>query len=119
MSGSLDVDVWVRGTHHATTHQIASVPATPGIWTDDDVRRLLSGMLLALEREHNPGGEPPPVTLRGFSWIVSRDESGGVLVHLDMHLGTASAGPIAIDEHRLTDMIARVMDPKQTQQRVH
>ena len=76
-------------------------------------------MLLALERESNPGGEPPPVTLRGFSWIVSRDETGAVLVHLDMQMGTASAGPIAIDERRLNDMIARVMDLQQPSGRVH
>lgn len=118
MNGSVAVDVWVRGTHHATTHEITSLPSTPAAWTDDDVRRLLSEMLLALERESNPGGDPPPVTLRGFSWIVSRDESG-VLVHLDMQMGTASAGPIAIEEARLNDMISRVMDPRQPSARVH
>ena len=52
-------------------------------------------MLLALEREKNPGGDAPPVTLRGFSWIVSPYESGGVIVHLEMQMGTASAGPFA------------------------
>jgi hypothetical protein len=111
MNGSVDVDVWVRGTHHATTHRISSVPSAHATWTDDDVRRLLSEMLLALERECNPGGEPPPVRLRGFSWIVSRDRSG-LLVHLDMQIGTASAGPIAIDEGRLNELIARVMEPR-------
>jgi hypothetical protein len=109
MNGSVDVDVWVRGTHHAATHRITSMPSTHATWTEDDVRRLLSEMLLALERESNPGGEPPPVTLRGFSWIVSRDQSG-LLVHLDMQIGTASAGPIAIDEGRLNELIARVME---------
>ena len=114
MNGSVDVEVWVRGTHHATTHRITSLPSTHGTWTDDDVRRLLSEMLLALERESNPGGEPPPVSLRGFSWIVSRDQSG-LLVHLDMQIGTASAGPIAIDEGRLNELIARVMEPRQSE----
>ena len=56
MNGSVDVDVWVRGTHHATTHRITSVPSTHATWTEDDVRLLLSEMLLALERESNPGG---------------------------------------------------------------
>jgi hypothetical protein len=111
MNGWVEVDVWVRGTHHATTHRITSVPATDGAWTEDDVRRLLSEMLLALDRESNPGSEPPPVTLRGFNWIVSRFDSG-VLVHLDVQLGTASAGPIAIDERRLNELIARVVDPR-------
>ena len=83
------------------------------------MRALLVKMLLALESQRNPGGEPPPVTLRGFSWIVSPAE-GGVLVHLEMVMGTASAGPFAIDERRLTDMIARVLaQPDAEPERAH
>jgi hypothetical protein len=108
---SVEVDVWVRGTLQAETHRIDSLPADANQWQDDDVRRLLSEMLLALEREKNPGGETPTVTLRGFSWIVSPYESGGVLVHLEMTMGTASAGPLNIDEARLTAMMNRVMNP--------
>ena len=78
----IEVDVWVRGTLHAETCHIQSLPANHAEWDDGDVRTLLSEMLLALERQKNPGGEPPPVTLRGFSWIVSPYEAGGVLVHL-------------------------------------
>ena len=114
MSEEIAVDIWVRGTQHATTHRITSVPTATNTWSDDDVRRLLSEMLLALDRERNPGGEVPQVTLRGFSWIVSADEGGGVLVHLDMQSGTASAGPFAIDGGRLTDMIQRVMETAAT-----
>ena len=80
MSEEIAVDIWVRGTQHATTHRITSVPTAASTWSDDDVRRLLSEMLLALDREKNPGGEVPRVTLRGFSWIVSADGGGGVLV---------------------------------------
>jgi hypothetical protein len=119
MSGEVDVDIWVRGTHHATTHRIAAVPAAASTWTDDDVRRLLSEMLLALDREKNPGGVVPPVTLRGFSWIVSAYEAGGVLLHLDMQTGTASAGPFAIAAERLTGMIERVMEKTQPSTTVH
>lgn len=113
---AVEVEIWVRGTQHATTHRITSVTPVASTWTDDDVRQLLSEMLLALEREKNPGGETPPVTLRGFSWIVNRDDSGGVLLHLDMQMGTASAGPFQIDEERLTEIVARVMEhPAPTQ----
>ena len=115
----IEVDVWVRGTRTAETRTISSPPASPDQWDDDDVRTLLSEMLLALERQKNPGGEPPPVTLRGFSWIVSACDSGGVLVHLEMQMGTASAGPLAIDETRLTAMLTRVMASSHTAQRVH
>ncbi len=113
----IDVDVWVRGGQQAVTQRIDSVPADAAGWTDADVRALLTGMLLSLDRVKNPGGQTPEVSLRGFSWIVSPDE-GGVLVHLEMQLGTASAGPFAIPEGRLTEMIGRVIaGPEST--RVH
>jgi hypothetical protein len=105
---SVEVDVWVRGTLHAETYQIESLPLDPAEWNEGDVRRLLSEMLIALDREKNPGGERPRVSLRGFSWIVS-PYAGGVLIHLETQSGTASAGPLAIDEARLTAMLARVM----------
>jgi hypothetical protein len=75
-------------------------------------------MLLALNRATNPGGETPTVSLRGFSWIVS-PHSDGVLVHVEMQAGAASAGPFAIPEQRLTDMIRRVMSGSVTSSAVH
>ena len=110
----IDVDVWVRGQQDARTDRISGVPDDAPTWTDADVRMLLEQMLLALDRAKNPGGEPPSVSLRGFSWIVSPDQCG-VLVHLEMQTGTVSAGPFAIDEARLTSMITRVMNgPKES-----
>lgn len=108
----MEVDVWVRNAQEAITESITGVPAQPSAWTDGDVQTLLVEMLLALERVRNPGGDAPPVvSLRGFSWIVSL-VSEGVLVHLEMPMGTASAGPFAIGERQLTEMIARVMSPE-------
>jgi hypothetical protein len=104
----VDVDVWVRGQQDATTRRIEGVPEEASEWNDADVRSLLEQMLLALERAKNPDGEAPAITLRGFSWIVS-PEPRGVLIHLEMQIGTVSAGPFAIGEARLTEMIARVM----------
>ena len=104
----VEVDVWVRGQQHATTQRITNVSPDANTWTDGDVQRLMSEMLLALERQKNPGGEPPTVTLRGFNWIVSPHDNG-VLVHIEMQMGTASAGPFSIDADRLTAMIQRVM----------
>lgn len=114
----IEVDVWVRGTLNAETRHITSVSADAAGWTDDDVRALLSEMLLAIDRERNPGGESPSVSLRGFSWIVSPYQAG-VVVHIEMVMGTASAGPFAIDEARLTGMITRVMAPAGASERVH
>ena len=114
----IDVDVWVRGRQDAATEKIAGISQNAAAWTDVDVKKLLEGMLLALERVNNPGGTPPEVTLRGFSWIVSADK-GGVLVHLEMQTGTASAGPFAIDQASLTSMIARVVEAPVASQTVH
>lgn len=107
MTHTTDVEIWLRGTNHAATDRM-TVAADPGSWTDADVRALLIEMLLAIERQKNPGGEPPSVRLTGFSWIVSPDPKG-VLVHLEMQMGTASAGPFEIDEARLTGMITRAL----------
>jgi hypothetical protein len=115
----VEVDVWVRGSQHAATHRITSVPVDATAWTDADVRQLLLEMLLALDREKNPGGERPPVTLRGFSWVVSPYDSGGVVLHLEMQLGTASAGPFALDEEQLTAMVTRVMRAAEPAARLH
>jgi hypothetical protein len=104
----IDVDVWVRGRQEAATRQI-SLPTAADQWTDADVRTLLTEMLRAIEREKNPDGDPPPVSLRGFSWIVSPYDSGGVMLHLEMMMGTVSAGPFAIDEGRLSAMVTRAM----------
>lgn len=130
---AMSVDVWVRSTNEARTESLDGVPENAAAWTDADVRQLLTEMLLALERAQNPGGQPPPVHLRGFSWIVSPDgpsaspvadegrrqesetktasptPAAPVLLHLEMKMGTASAGPFAIDERALSTMIERVM----------
>lgn len=118
---AIEVDVWVRGTLDVKTRTITGVPPNPEAWSEDDVRLLLSEMLLAIEREKNPGGDPPPITLRGFSWIVSPYDGGGVVLHIEMQIGTVSAGPIPVGEPRLTALIAKaVTDPQQqTSGRVH
>lgn len=114
----IDVEVWVRGRQDATTERITGIENDAAAWTDDDVKLLLEGMLLALQRINDPAGEPPPVTLRGFSWIVSPAD-GGVLLHVEMQLGTVSAGPFTIAENRLTDMVSRVIGGPRVSTLVH
>ena len=129
----MSVDVWVRATNQARTEALTGVPENAAAWTDADVRQLLTEMLLALERVQNPGGHPPSVNLRGFSWIVSPDVpetarsapppaptgTDRVLVHLEMKMGTASAGPFAIGEQALSTMIERVMALPATAPTIH
>ena len=114
----IDVDVWVRGRVDAKTETVKDIDDNAQAWTVADVKKLLEGMLLALQRTNDPAAEPTPISMRGFSWIVSPDD-GGVLLHLEMQLGTVSAGPFAIDEHRLTDMISRVMGGPKVSTLVH
>lgn len=114
----IDVEVWVRGRQDATTERITGIEGAAGEWTDDDVKILLEGMLLALQRTKDPAAEPTPVTLRGFSWIVSPHE-GGVLLHVEMQLGTVSAGPFTILEDRLTGMVSRVIGGPKVSALVH
>jgi hypothetical protein len=109
----MEMDVWVRGSNDAVTQPLQGVPSPAADWSDADVRSLLVAMLLALERAKNPGGVPPSVSLRGFSWIVSPGAQG-VIVHVEMQIGTASAGPFAIEAQKLTDMISRVMTASNT-----
>ena len=104
------VDIWLRGDNHATSAIISSVPHEPRAWTDADVALVLEGMLRALERAKHPHAETDrPVSLRGFSWIVSPFETGGVVIALELTLGAVVAGPFDLAESDLTARIKRVM----------
>ena len=104
------VDIWLRGDNHATTEVIAPIPREPLAWTDADIVVILEEMLRALERARNPSAMPDrPVSLRGFSWIVSPFETGGVVIALELTLGAVVAGPFDIPEGDLSGRIERVI----------
>jgi len=106
------VDVWLRGSDHATTVHVDGIPRAPRAWTDDDVRTVLEGMLRAMDRLKRPGQADRPVALRGLSWIVNPYDEGGVVVAIEITLGAAIAGPFDVDKAMLEAMIARVLaDP--------
>jgi hypothetical protein len=114
------VDIWLRGDNHATSAIISTVPHEPGAWTDADIALVLEGMLRALERAKHPETEADrPVALRGFSWIVSPFETGGVVIALEMTLGAVVAGPFDVAERDLTARIERVMGTKRPSPTVH
>ena len=106
---TFNVDVWLRGDHHATTDQLES--REPRAWTDEDVRGVLTGMLRAMDRRKNPGEGDRQISLRGLSWIVNPYEEGGVVIALEITLGAAIAGPFDIEKARLEAMIGRVLAP--------
>jgi len=106
---SVSVDIWLRGTDFATTETIDHTATPAKSWSDEDVRRLLEGMLRAMDRRKRPGEPDRPIALRGFSWIVNPYETGGVVIAIEMTLGAAIAGPFDIDQGALETMIARVL----------
>jgi hypothetical protein len=104
------VEIWLRGDNHATTQMIAPVPREASSWSDADVIAVLEEMLRALERAKDPNAAAGrPVALRGFSWIVSPFESGGVVIALELTLGAVVAGPFDVPERVLTASIDRVI----------
>ena len=106
---NVSVDIWLRGTDFATTETIENVPVPASAWSDEDVRRLLEGMLRAMDRRKRPGEPDRAVTLRGFSWIVNPYQNEGVVIAIEMTLGAAIAGPFDVDQGALEAMIARVI----------
>lgn len=106
---NIPVDIWLRGTNHATSGVIASVGREPKAWTDADVEAVLVEMLRALDRANDPqASSERPVALRGFSWIVNPFDDG-VVIALELSLGAVVAGPLDIPEPELTAMIGRVV----------
>jgi hypothetical protein len=108
---TVSVDVWLRGTEHATTTTIDGLSREPSAWTDQDVRFVLEGMLRVMAQLKQPGGEPRTIALRGLSWIVNTYDEGGVVIAIEITLGAAIAGPFDVDKARLEAMITRVMAP--------
>ena len=114
------VEIWLRGDNHATTETIAPVSRDPKTWTDTDVAAVLEEMLRVLERAKRP--EAPrdrPVALRGFSWIVSPFETGGVVIALELTLGAVVAGPFDVAESHLSAAIGRVMAAQRGPTTIH
>src|SRR5262245_58397519 len=106
---TIQVDVWLRGDDFATTEVIEGVAGEPARWVDEDVRRVLEGMLQAMHRLKHPGDGERPVFLRGLSWIVNPFEEGGVVIAIEIPMGAAVAGPFDIDQPVLEAMVARIL----------
>ncbi len=103
------VDIWLRGDHHATTETVAGLQRQPAEWTDEDVRFVLETMLRRMDRLKTPeGADDRVVQLRGLSWIVNPFEQG-VVIAIEITLGAAVAGPFVIDKAQLEGMIGRVL----------
>ena len=116
---TVPIEICLKGDDYATNESIAGIVREPTAWTDADVRLVLEGMLQALHRRKHPDVPAQPVALRGFSWIVSPYEAGGVVIAIELTLGAAVAGPFDIDQARLETMIGRVLAAPAPSSRVH
>jgi hypothetical protein len=106
---TVPVEICLKGDDFATNESIPGITREPRAWTDDDVRRVLEGMLQAMHRKKHSRGPEQAVALRGISWIVNPYEAGGVVIAIEITLGVAVAGPFDIDQARLESMIGRVL----------
>jgi hypothetical protein len=106
---TVQVDVWLRGDDFATTEAVPGIIREPKEWVDEDVRRVLEGMLQAMHRLRYPDDRDHQVFLRGLSWIVNPYEDGGVVIAIEIALGAAIAGPFEIEQAALEKMIERVL----------
>lgn len=102
------VEVLLKGREDVVARSLEH-PAAPGDWTDADVRAVLHAALREFEQAQNPdGGEPRPVQLRGFSWIVTPVAEGAAIA-IEIAAGALVAGPFAVDGDWLTAAITRVL----------
>lgn len=106
---SVQFDVWLRGDEAATTATLEEITRPPSLWTDEDVRQVLEGMLRTMHRMKHPTEPDAHVSLRGLSWIVNPYEEGGVVIAIEITLGAAVAGPFDIDKAVLEAMITRLL----------
>jgi hypothetical protein len=105
----LEIEVWLRGNDFATTDVVDVPLGSPRGWSDHDVRGLLTALLRSLDRASNPDADRDrPITLRGFSWIVSPFDAG-FTVAVEIQLGAAAAGPFDVDQAELEATITRVV----------
>jgi hypothetical protein len=105
---TVKIDIWLRGTEVGQSGTIEGIAREPSAWTDEDVRRVLEGMLSTMHRLKHPE-EAATVSLRGLSWIVNPFEQGGVVIAIEVGMGAAVAGPLEVDQRTLEAAITRVL----------
>jgi len=102
-----DVEIVLRETNQAVTEKVQH-GTEPRAWRELDVETVLKQILLAIDRVKNPADAARHVALRGFSWIVE-PLGDDVVIAIEIPMGAAVAGPFAIEQERLDQMIRRVI----------
>ena len=102
-----DVEIMLRANEKVFTETVRHIGGEdPAAWTVDDASTVLQSTLLAIDRALNPGrtDEPARLTFRGINWIVSPHDQGA-LIALEIHSAAAVAGPFAIPEAKLEQLL--------------
>ena len=103
------VEVVLRGRDFATTENLSVPHGEPATWDDLAVRDVLVAVLRAIGRVQDPQAPADrAVVLQGFSWIVEPLD-GQVVIALEIPAGAAVAGPFAVGQAELDQMITRVI----------
>lgn len=104
-----EIEVVVRQSGDVVRDSLYHDGPEPARWSEADAASILRAMLLAVDRAvHGETSAARTVTLRGLSWIVSPFEDG-VAIAIEIPSGSVIAGPFAIAEHRLSELISKAM----------
>lgn len=113
-----DIEIVLRNAEHAVVEQ-AAVEREPREWTEADAADVLRQMLLAVNRVNHPDGPEPPVSLRGFSWIVEPFEGTAAVIALEIPTGAAIAGPFEIDAAALDRLVTLALAAAGADRAIH
>ncbi|MPZ18736.1 MAG: hypothetical protein GEV06_12595 [Luteitalea sp.] len=113
------IEVLLRGETTALAETATLAGTQPEAWTEADAAAMVRTMLLAIDRAQNPDRvEEPPITLRGFNWVVTPHD-GGMLIAIETHSAAVVAGPFEIAQAELERLLTRAMSRDQPSPTVH
>ena len=106
----LPVEIVLKGRDFAVTETVEVPHGEPSTWDDRAVHDVLVQILAAIDRVQNPStAGDRRIVLHGFSWIVEPSGEHQVVIAIEIPMGAAVAGPLAIGQSDLDAMISRVI----------
>jgi hypothetical protein len=115
---TFEVEIMLRANAQVFTQHV-QYDREPSHWTESDAEIILKKILHAVGRVLTPGqDDPPPVNLRGMSWIVSPYEDG-VVIAFEIHSASAVAGPFKMEQAALEALVARAVRSARSSVTVH
>ena len=106
---TFDAEIVVRASGQVVVDRLYHDGPDPSAWTEQDVRAVLTLMLLSVDRAASGRTDvAKAVALRGLSWIVTPFD-GGSAIAIEITAGSVVAGPFDIPEPQLTGLIAKAI----------